>query len=69
LGIDRTAFSAVGLEINCNHLRAKRDGMVRAIATPVHRGRRNWVWDIRVYDEADALIAISRCTLAVVPIG
>ncbi|HEY7094352.1 MAG TPA: hotdog fold thioesterase [Ktedonobacterales bacterium] len=69
LGIDRTAFSTVGLEINCNHLRAKRDGTVRAIATPVHRGRRNWVWDIRVYDEADALIAISRCTLAVVPIG
>jgi 1,4-dihydroxy-2-naphthoyl-CoA hydrolase len=68
LGIDRTAYSAVGLEINCNHLRAKRDGTVRAIATPLHRGRRNWVWDIRVYDEADALIAISRCTLAVVPI-
>jgi uncharacterized protein (TIGR00369 family) len=69
LGIDRTAFSAVGLEINCNHLRTKRDGTVRAIATPVHRGRRNWVWDIRVHDEADALIAIARCTLAVVPFG
>ena len=69
MGIDRTAFSAVGLEINCNHLRAKRDGTVRAIATPLHRGRRNWVWDIHVYDEAGALVAISRCTMAVVPIG
>jgi 1,4-dihydroxy-2-naphthoyl-CoA hydrolase len=68
LGIDRAAFSTVGLEINCNHLRAKRDGTVRAIATPVHRGRRNWVWDIRVVDESDALIAISRCTMAVVPL-
>jgi uncharacterized protein (TIGR00369 family) len=68
LGIDRSAFSAVGLEINCNHLRSKRDGTVRAIATPLHRGRRNWVWDIRVYDEGDALVAISRCTLAVVPL-
>jgi len=68
LGIDRAAFSAVGLEINCNHLRSKRDGMVRAIATPLHRGRRNWVWDIRVYDEADALVAIARCTIAVVPL-
>jgi 1,4-dihydroxy-2-naphthoyl-CoA hydrolase len=68
LGIDRTAFSAVGLEINCNHLRSKREGTVRAIATPLHRGRRNWVWDIRVYDEADALVAIARCTMAVVPL-
>ena len=64
LGIDRTAFSTVGLEINCNHLRAKRDGTVWAIAT------RCIVADatgsgIFVYDEADALIAISRCTLAV----
>ena len=69
LGIDRTVFSTVGLEINCNHLRAKRNGVVRAIATPLHRGRRNWVWDIHVYDEAGALVAISRCTMAVVPIG
>jgi uncharacterized protein (TIGR00369 family) len=68
LGVDRAAFSAVGLEINCNHLRAKRDGMVRAVATPLHRGRRNWVWDIHVYDETGTLIAISRCTMAVVPL-
>ena len=69
LGIDRAAFTAVGLEINCNHLRAKRDGTVRAIATPLHRGRRNWVWDIHVVDESGALVAIARCTMAVVPIG
>lgn len=67
LGIDHDAYDAVGLEINCNHLRSKRDGTLRAIATPLHRGRRNWVWDIRVYDEAETLIAISRCTMAVVP--
>jgi uncharacterized protein (TIGR00369 family) len=69
LGIDRAAFTAVGLEINCNHLRAKRDGTVRAIATPLHRGRRNWVWDIHVVEESGALVAIARCTMAVVPIG
>jgi uncharacterized protein (TIGR00369 family) len=67
LGVDRTAFSAVGLEINCNHLRSKRDGTVRAIATPLHRGRRNWVWDIRVHDETETLIAVARCTIAVTP--
>src|SRR5690242_4802189 len=68
LGIDRTTYSAVGLEINCNHLRSKREGTVRAIALPLHRGRRNWVWDIRVVDESDALVAIARCTMAVVPL-
>jgi uncharacterized protein (TIGR00369 family) len=69
LGVDRTTFSTVGLEINCNHLRSKRDGTVRAIATPLHRGRRNWVWDIHVVDESGALVAVARCTMAVIPIG
>lgn len=67
LGVDHDKFDAFGLEINCNHLRAKRDGLIRAIATPLHRGRRTWVWDIRVFDEQDALIAVARCTVAVVP--
>jgi uncharacterized protein (TIGR00369 family) len=40
---------------------------VRAVATRLHRGRRNWVWEIRVDDEADTLIAIARCTIGVVP--
>jgi 1,4-dihydroxy-2-naphthoyl-CoA hydrolase len=67
LGIDHDAFDAVGLEINCNHLRSKREGLLRAVATPLHRGRRNWVWDIRVSDEGDALVAVARCTMAVIP--
>jgi uncharacterized protein (TIGR00369 family) len=66
LGIDHTTFMPVGIEINCNHLRSKREGVVRALATPLHRGRRNWVWDIRVYDEAETLIAVARCTIGVV---
>ncbi len=28
-----------GLEINANHLRPKRAGMLTGMATPVHRGR------------------------------
>ncbi len=68
LGIDHDRFMAVGLEINCNHLRPVRDGAITAEGVPVHRGRTTWVWDIRVRDEQGRLVAISRCTIAVVPI-
>lgn len=69
LGIDQTQFSANGLEINCNHLRPVRDGVVTATGTPVHRGRTTWVWDIRIQNEAGKLTAIARCTVAVMPIA
>lgn len=67
LGIDQNAFAAAGMEINCNHLRQVRAGVITATATPLHRGRTTWVWDIRVQDEQGRLTAISRCTIAVVP--
>ncbi len=65
--IDRTAFMAVGQEINANHLRSKSDGIVTATATPVHVGRSSQVWSIEIVDERGRLICVSRCTLAVVP--
>jgi 1,4-dihydroxy-2-naphthoyl-CoA hydrolase len=66
LNIDAERQMAFGLEINANHLRPKRDGRVTATATPVHRGRTTHVWDIRITDENDRLICVSRCTVAVV---
>lgn len=67
MNVDLGKSSAVGLEINANHLRAKRDGTVRATATPFHVGRSTQVWDIRIVDEEERPVCISRCTLAVVP--
>ena len=67
MNVDLERSSAVGLEINANHLRAKRDGRVRATAVPFHLGRSTQVWDIRIVDEEDRPVCISRCTLAVVP--
>lgn len=64
--IDKQRQLAFGLEINANHLRPKRDGQLSAVATPVHLGRSTHVWDIRITDERDKLICISRCTVAVV---
>jgi 1,4-dihydroxy-2-naphthoyl-CoA hydrolase len=64
--IDRERFSAVGLEINGNHLRAKTDGVVRATALPVHLGRSTHVWSIEIADEQGRLVCLSRCTMAIV---
>ena len=64
---DASKEMVVGIEINANHLRGKRDGVVTATATPVHVGRKTQVWAIQVTDEAGKAICVSRCTLAVVP--
>ena len=58
---------ALGQEINANHLRAKRDGTLRAVAVPLHVGRTSQVWTVEIRGEDGKLICVSRCTLAVVP--
>src|SRR5688572_10235043 len=67
MNVDIERFSVVGIEINANHIRAKRDGVVTGTAMPVHLGRSTQVWEIRIVDEEQRPICISRCTLAVVP--
>lgn len=67
MNLDQHAFSAVGLEINANHIRAKRDGHVRGTATPSHIGRSTHVWMVQIVDEDDRTVCVSRCTIAVVP--
>lgn len=67
MNVDLERFAVVGVEINANHIRAKRDGTVTGTATPVHLGRSTQVWEIRIVDEQDRPICVSRCTLAVVP--
>jgi uncharacterized protein (TIGR00369 family) len=57
--------AAFGVEINANHLRSVRAGILRAISTPLHVGRTTQVWDIRIWDEAERLVCVSRCTMAV----
>ena len=65
--IDLERFTAVGIEINANHVRAKSEGMVTATGTPLHAGRSTQVWEIRIVDEMARLVCVSRCTLAIVP--
>lgn len=55
----------LGLDINANHLRGVRTGLVFAVARPLHIGRTTHVWDIRISDEDDKSVCISRLTMAV----
>ncbi len=55
----------VGLEINANHLRSATSGVVTGSARPVHIGRSTQVWEIRIEDDKQRLICISRITMAV----
>ncbi|MGY6560750.1 MAG: hotdog fold thioesterase [Luteibaculaceae bacterium] len=62
LFIDHTKQSVVGLEINANHLKSIKEGMVTARATIIHKGRSTHLWDIRIRDEKNNLICICRLT-------
>src|SRR5690554_4046683 len=45
---DKVAF---GLEINANHVRPVRDGMLRAVGERLHAGRTTQVWNVRIEDD------------------
>ncbi|MGI5911399.1 MAG: hotdog fold thioesterase [Syntrophomonadaceae bacterium] len=65
LFIDMEKQRMVGLEINANHIRSISEGIVRGVGTPIHIGRSTMVWEVRILDEEDRLICISRCTIAI----
>lgn len=65
LVIDRDKFICVGLEINANHIRSARQGLVTGTATPIHLGKTTHVWNIRITGEDEKLICISRLTVAI----
>lgn len=65
LCINQEKQICVGMEINCNHIRGKREGYVIATARPLHLGATSHVWDIRINDENDKLVCVSRITMAI----
>ena len=63
--IDPVKFICVGLEINANHVRSAREGFVTGTCTPIHIGASTHVWDIKIHDERNKLICVSRLTVAI----
>ena len=58
--------TAVGMEVNANHVRSVKKGRLSAVATPLHTGSTTHVWDVKIRHEGEKLICVSRCTLAIV---
>ncbi len=68
--IDPDLYRAVGLEINCNHIRAVTQGSVIGVCTPLHLGRRTQVWQTDITEESTGKrVAISRLTVAIIDHG
>ena len=65
LVINNAEFYCVGIEINANHIRSARDGFVYGVCSPLHIGSSTHVWDIRITNEEEKLVCISRLTVAV----
>ena len=64
--VDTKEYQCVGQEINANHVRAARTGLVTGTARPVHLGGRTQVWTIDIVNEAGKLACTSRLTVAVI---
>jgi len=69
LCVDPAIQMCVGLEINANHLRSVRSGIVTGTARALHIGRSTHVWEIHIENENSKRVCISRLTLAVVKRG
>ncbi|MFN8309200.1 MAG: hotdog fold thioesterase [Chitinophagales bacterium] len=62
---DPATEMVVGLEINANHIKSARNGLVTGLARPIHLGKSTQVWEIRIENEGGGLVCISRLTVAV----
>ncbi len=56
----------VGIEINANHIRSARSGIVTGISKPIHLGTSTQVWNTDIYDENGKQTCVSRMTMAVI---
>ena|ERR1700722_2566933 len=66
LTVDQSKFHCVGLDINANHIKAVKSGLVTGRATPIHTGRSTQVWAIEIKNDAGEVVCISRITMAIV---
>ena len=67
LTVDQSKFYCVGIDINANHIKAVKTGLVTGRAKPIHTGRSTQVWQIEISTPENDLVCISRLTVAVMP--
>jgi 1,4-dihydroxy-2-naphthoyl-CoA hydrolase len=67
LTLDDAKYICMGQEINANHIRGVKSGVVTGTAKPFYMGGTSQVWGIEIKDEAGKLVCVSRLTMAVRP--
>lgn len=66
LCVDQNKQYCVGLEINANHIKSAREGIVTGTTRPIHIGKKTHVWEIKIVNPQNELVSISRITMAVI---
>ena len=56
---------SVGLELKANHIKSAKSGYVTGVAEPVHLGKTTQIWDVKIKNEDERLVCISRLTLLI----
>lgn len=59
----------VGVEINANHVRSVRSGFVYGRVCALHVGKKTHVWEIKITNEENKLVCVSRITVAVIDLA
>ena len=65
LTVDPEKYYVVGVEINANHLKVAKSGIVTGKCSPIKRGRSTQVWQTEITDDVEDLTCVSRITLMV----
>ncbi len=60
--VDAETYEVRGIELSINHLRSKTEGVIYAVAIPIHIGRTTHLWEIKITDEQNRLIALAKLT-------
>lgn len=65
LTLDPEKNYAVGLNINTNHIKAVRNGLVKGQAKLVHKGKTTQVWNIKTFNASGDLTSDSQLTMMI----
>ncbi|MEP3386662.1 MAG: hotdog fold thioesterase [Reichenbachiella sp.] len=64
--VDPNDKYCVGLDINANHIKSVKSGLVEGTARPLHVGKKTQVWEIKITNKDNQLVCVSRITMAVI---
>jgi len=64
--VDLNVQHCVGIEINANHIKSAKTGLVEGVVKPIHVGRKTHVWDIKITNDQKELVCVSRLTVAII---